>query len=53
MPGATEEERRRKAVALFSGMAGVLTIARAFTEESDRRWILEGAKPFFLKAAQA
>jgi len=53
MPGATEEERRRKAVALFSGMAGVLTIARAFTEESDRRSNLEGAKPFFLKAAQA
>jgi TetR/AcrR family transcriptional repressor of nem operon len=52
MPGATEDERRRKAVALFSGMAGVLTIARAFTEEDDRRRILEGARPFFLKAAQ-
>jgi TetR/AcrR family transcriptional regulator, transcriptional repressor for nem operon len=52
IPGATEDERRRKAIALFSGMAGTLTIARAFTEEHDRRKILEGARPFFLKAAQ-
>jgi TetR/AcrR family transcriptional repressor of nem operon len=52
LPGTTEAERRQKAIALFSGMAGVLTVARAFNEEADRRAILEGAKPFFLKAAQ-
>jgi TetR/AcrR family transcriptional regulator, transcriptional repressor for nem operon len=52
VPAATEEKRRAKTVALFSGMAGTLTIARAFTDESDRRRILEGARTFYLAAAQ-
>jgi TetR/AcrR family transcriptional regulator, transcriptional repressor for nem operon len=52
MPGATEAEQRQKAIALFSGMSGTLTIARAFTDERDRRAVLDAAKPFFLKAAQ-
>jgi TetR/AcrR family transcriptional regulator, transcriptional repressor for nem operon len=47
-----EEERRQKTIALFSGMAGTLTIARAFTDEQDRRAILEGARKFYLAAAQ-
>jgi TetR/AcrR family transcriptional regulator, transcriptional repressor for nem operon len=52
MPGATAEERRRKTVALFTGMAGTLTVARAFTDEQDRRTILDGAKKFYLAAVQ-
>jgi TetR/AcrR family transcriptional regulator, transcriptional repressor for nem operon len=52
VPAANDAERRDKAIALFSGMAGTLTIARAFTDESDRRMILEGAKKFYLAAAR-
>jgi hypothetical protein len=35
---------RAKAISLFTGMAGTMTVARAFTEEQDRRAILDGAK---------
>src|SRR5262245_6802892 len=52
MPGATLEERRQKTIALFTGMAGTLTVARAFTDEQDRRAILEGAKKFYSAAVQ-
>jgi TetR/AcrR family transcriptional repressor of nem operon len=52
VPAKTEEERRGKAIALFSGMAGTLAVARAFTEEPDRRRILDGARRFFLAAAE-
>ena len=31
---------------------GTLTVARAFTDEGDRRTILEGARKFYLAAAQ-
>jgi TetR/AcrR family transcriptional repressor of nem operon len=44
VPAASDEERREKAIALFTGMAGTLTVVRAFTDEQDRRRILEGAK---------
>ncbi len=50
MPGRTIEERRQKTIALFTGMAGTLTVARAFTDEKDRRAILDGAKRFYLAA---
>ncbi len=33
-------------------MAGTLAVARAFTEEQDRRAILDGAKKFYLAAAR-
>jgi TetR/AcrR family transcriptional repressor of nem operon len=52
IPAATEEDRRKKAGALFSGMAGTLAVARAFTDEHDRRAILEGARKFYLAAAR-
>ena len=52
IPGATDEERRQKTIALFTGMAGTLAVARAFTDEKDRRSILEGARKFYLAAAQ-
>jgi TetR/AcrR family transcriptional regulator, transcriptional repressor for nem operon len=53
MPGRTVEERRQKTIALFTGMAGTLTVARAFTDEQDRRTILDGARQFYLAAVQA
>jgi TetR/AcrR family transcriptional repressor of nem operon len=52
VPGANDEERREKTVALLSGMAGTLTIARAFPSDRDRRAILEGAKRFYLEAVR-
>ena len=52
VPARTEEERRAKTIALFSGMAGTLAIARAFTDEKDRRMILDGARRFYLAAAE-
>jgi len=52
IPAQNEEQRRQKAIALFTGMAGTLTVARAFTDERDKRAILDGAKRFYLAAAQ-
>jgi TetR/AcrR family transcriptional repressor of nem operon len=50
MPGGTVEERRQKTIALLTGMAGTLTVARTFADEEDRRAILEGARKFYLAA---
>ena len=52
IPSENAERRRAKAISLCTGMAGTLTVARAFTEEQDRRAILDGAKNFYLAAAQ-
>jgi hypothetical protein len=52
VPAKNEEERRGKTIALFTGMAGTLAVARAFTDEQDRRRILDGARRFFLAAAE-
>jgi TetR/AcrR family transcriptional regulator, transcriptional repressor for nem operon len=52
MPGRTVEERRQKTIALFTGMAGTLTVARAFTDEQDRRAILDGARKFYRAAVK-
>ena len=49
VPGRTGEERQRKAVMLFSGMAGTLNVARALTVERRRR-VLEDARTFYFKA---
>ena len=49
IPGLTDEERQRKAVMLFSGMAGTLNVARALTDERRRR-VLEYARTFYFKA---
>ncbi len=51
IPAENDEKRREKAISLFTGMAGTLTVARAFTDEHDRRAILDGAKKFYLAAA--
>lgn len=50
MPGSTEEERTRKAMMLLSGMSGTMTIARAMTDDHERRQFLDNAKAFYLKA---
>ncbi len=50
MPGASEEERMRKAMMLFSGMHGTLTIARAIVDDHERRRFLDHAKTFYLEA---
>jgi TetR/AcrR family transcriptional repressor of nem operon len=50
MPGATEEERVRKARMLMSGMAGTLTIARVITDETRKRKFLDDAKKFYFDA---
>lgn len=52
IPGATEEERERKARVLFSGMAGTLNLARVIVDDEQRRQFLEEAKVFYFKAAQ-
>jgi TetR/AcrR family transcriptional repressor of nem operon len=52
MPGASEEERERKARALMSGMAGTLAIARVITDDGDRRRFLDDARQFYLAAVQ-
>jgi TetR/AcrR family transcriptional repressor of nem operon len=49
VPGLTDEERQRKTVMLFSGMAGTLNVARALTDERRRR-VLEDTRTFYLKA---
>src|SRR4030095_4681951 len=52
VPAKNEEERRGKTIALFTGMAGTLAVARAFTDEQDRRSMLDGARRCFLAAAE-
>ncbi len=50
MSGATEEERRRKAGVLFSGMSGTLAVARAVSDEQLRRTILASARKIYIEA---
>jgi TetR/AcrR family transcriptional repressor of nem operon len=52
IPGATEEERERKARVLFSGMAGTLNLARVIVDDQQRRRFLDDAKKFYLDAAR-
>jgi TetR/AcrR family transcriptional repressor of nem operon len=50
VPGATADERQRKARMLFSGMAGTLTVARIMPDREQRRRILDDAKKFYRDA---
>ena len=52
IPGASEEQRERKARVLFSGMAGTLNMARVIVDEDQRRRFLEDARKFYLEALQ-
>lgn len=53
VPARSAEARRRKAIALFTGMAGAMTVARAFGDERERRALLDGARAFYFDAATA
>ena len=50
MTGGTEEERRRKAGVLFSGMSGTLAVARAMSDEQLRRNFLAAARTTYIEA---
>lgn len=52
VPGATEEERERKARVLFSGMAGTLNLARVIVDDQQRRRFLDDAKKFYFEAVR-
>ena len=52
VPAETQDGRVRKAIVLFSGMAGTLTIARVMTDERLRQQLLDAAKQFYLEAAR-
>jgi len=49
LPGATEAERKRKALVLFSGMAGALSVARAVADKALQARILEAARDLYTK----
>src|SRR5262245_40556534 len=53
LPGDARSEREQKAVLLFSGMAGTLTLARVMTDERSRRKLLNDARMFYLRAVRA
>jgi len=50
MTGETEEERRRKAGILFSGMSGTLSVARAVSDDDLRRRILSAGRRIYIEA---
>lgn len=50
VPGATVEEKRRRAFLLFSGMAGTLVSVRAIADPQDRERALAAARQFYLAA---
>jgi TetR/AcrR family transcriptional regulator, transcriptional repressor for nem operon len=52
IPGATDEERQRKARILLSSMAGTLTMARVIVDDQERRRFLDDAKRFYFEAVR-
>src|SRR5262249_9116505 len=50
VPGQNNGERRLNTIALLTGMAGTLSLARAFADVEDRRRILDGARKFYFRA---
>ncbi len=49
LPGATDKERERNCMVLFSGMAGALSLARASADLESRKAILEASREFYVK----
>ena len=47
MPGPTEAAREERAMLLFSGMAGTLTLARTITDTYARARLLAAARAFY------
>ena len=50
MPGDTPAQRERNAMVLFAGMAGALNVARAASDDTLRRTILEQSRTLFVRA---
>ena len=50
MSGRTDDERRRKAGVLLSGMAGTLALARAVSDDQLRREILAAGRRVYVEA---
>lgn len=50
MHGGTEEERRNRALALISAMAGALSLARAVADDTLRETILDSARQNLIEA---
>ena len=50
VPGRSDDERRLNTITLLSGMAGTMSLARAFVDVEHRRRILDGARRFYLQA---
>jgi TetR/AcrR family transcriptional repressor of nem operon len=48
MPGTTEAERKSQFLVLFSGMAGVVSVARAVSDHHLRATILNSARDFYI-----
>ncbi len=48
MPGATQTERERNFFVIFSAMAGAVSIARLFTDPTDRQKALTSARDHIL-----
>lgn len=49
LPGTTEAERQRNALALFSGMVGALSVARAVADKASQAVILDAARELYTK----
>jgi TetR/AcrR family transcriptional repressor of nem operon len=48
MPGATEDERRRNFVILFSGMSGAMALTRACGDKDMRERVLSTTRDYYL-----
>jgi TetR/AcrR family transcriptional repressor of nem operon len=48
--GATDDERERKFLVLFSGMAGALSAARAIPDATTKQHLLDAARDFYTQA---
>ena len=49
MPGANAQEQRKTFILLFSGMAGVIAMVRAFGDQGMRDQVLGLARDYYLK----
>lgn len=49
LPGATEDERQRNALVLFSGMVGALSVARAVADQALQAELLAAARELYTK----
>jgi TetR/AcrR family transcriptional regulator, transcriptional repressor for nem operon len=50
LSGRTSEEKRARAIILFSGMAGILVAARAIADPQGRERVLAAARSYYLES---